>query len=69
MKINRQDKKDAVTFADLLVGTVFEYKDEVYMKIPTVNECFNAINMGDITFGEFFGSEVPIILDAELVVK
>ena len=69
MKINRQFKKNAVTFYDLMVGTVFEYRDEVYMKIPIVNGCFNAINMGDITFAEFLGSEVPIILDAELVVK
>ena len=69
MQINRQDIENAVRFSDLMIGTVFEYKDEIYMKIPTVNECFNAINMGDITFGEFFGDEVIRILDAELVVK
>ena len=69
MKINRQDKNNAVTFADLVIGNVFEYKGEVYLKIPTVNECFNALNMGDITFAEFLGHEVPIVLCAELVIK
>ena len=69
MKINRQDKKNTVTFHDLMVGTVFEYAGEIYMKIPIVNGHLNAINMSDTTFAEFLGSEVIRILDAELVVK
>ena len=69
MRINRQGKKDAVTFADLVIGTVFEYKNEVYMKISKVNGYLNAINMSNTTFVGFLGSEVPIILDAELVIK
>lgn len=68
MQISRLDKKDAATFADLMVGTVFEYRDDIYMKIPVINH-FNAINMSDTTFAEFLGHEVPIILDAELVIK
>lgn len=69
MKIERKDKKDAVTFSDLIGGTVFEYKDNVYIKIPMVDECFNAMNMNNVTFVEFFGNEVIRILEAKLVIE
>lgn len=69
MKIERKDKKDAVTFSDLIGGTVFEYNGFVYIKIPIVDDCFNAMNMDNISFVEFLGHEMVRILEAKLVIE
>ena len=72
MKIN-QKRRIATDFDEVSLGDVFQYEDDVYMRIDDIcnnrNEIFNAVNLsnGDLFF--FPRNETVTQVEAELIIE
>ena len=67
MEIIRKDNK-SVTFSDITIGDVFEYKDAFYMKTATSSP--SGLNAVDILLGDLFkfSDDVEVIFHKAKVI-
>lgn len=70
MNIKRLDNTNKDKFGDLKVGDVFEYNNELFLRIATDWEtCDNVLSLSDYTTAEWYCDTRVTKMDSELIVK
>lgn len=69
MKItDKRTEKKEYTFKDVVLGNVFEYSGDIYLKLDTSDADYNAYNLNTYRFVTLSGDAV-IPIEAELVIR
>lgn len=69
MKItDKRTEKKEYTFKDVVLGNVFEYSGDIYLKLDTSDADYNAYNLNTCRFVTLSGDTVMPI-EAELVIR